>query len=346
MIRIGIIGLGRLGKLHYLNLLRIPHVKLVAVCDLYDQNLVFASHGGVRCYKDYKRMLDEAYLDGLVLSTPHSFRYEPISLCAAKGIDVFVDKPLATSTSEANSILTVVRENQTQLMVGANFRYFPSVRRLKSMVQAGNFGRIIASAGELVLDGLFVNPVYDPAADLDWRMDPLRSGGGALMNLGYHLIDLYLSLFGPLEFVSGRIESIFNLPVEDYAMIVLRSKDGVEISMNVGLFAKSVTPKFTFRISILGTALVESTDAFAPRNLTVHAAKQIITNLGRRAAFRPINYLAYTYYYSSYYEVMRDFVMTLVNGDNVPIPAETQLPTIALIEKIYGALIDAKNGSS
>lgn len=346
MIRIGIIGLGRLGKLHYLNLLRIPKARLVAVCDLYDQNLAFARSGNIKRYKDYKKMLDQVSLDALILSTSHSFRSDPILLCAEKGIDVFVDKPLATSVSEANSIISVVRQNQIQLMVGANFRYFPSVRQLKRMVQAGNFGRIIASAGELVLDGSFVNPIYDQASVLDWRMDPLRSGGGALMILGYHLIDLYNELFGQLEFVSGRIEGIFNLPVEDYALVVLRSKDGVEISINVGLFAKSAIPKFTFRISVLGTALVESTDTFAPRNLTVHAAKQIIANLAKRAASRPIDYLTYTYYYASYYEIMRDFVTSLNNGDNVPIPPETQLPTIALIEKAYGVIMDGKNGSS
>ena len=143
-------------------------------------------------------------------------------------------------------------------------------------------------------------------------------------------------MFGDLDVTYSNLGYRFNLPVEDSATVVLKSRaQGVTCLVNVGWFSKSVFPDFNFRVNIHGTAGYDSTDKYSPRDLRVNAVKEGMHNILRRIIFKKTNYLSYTYYYSSYYEILDLFFEALSHETEFPISLKKELEVIRLIDTVY-----------
>jgi len=335
MIRVGVLGLGKMGKLHFLNAIAMKDVEVVAAADRNKSSLKMAESYRVKVYDDYKKLLNNEELDAVIISLPNFLREESITFASEKNLDIFVDKPLARNLEEAKNIVQRVRLNGARLMVGINYRYIDSVQKIKRMSDEGMLGDVIIANGDLIMDGPFSHPLV-PKPVPEWWFDREKTGGGALLDLGYHLIDIFQWMFGELDILYSTLQYRFNLPLEDSATVILRSrKTSTRIVINLGWFSKMIFPNFNFRINLHGTVGYTCTDHFAPRSLYLHAIKEGALNFLRKITGKNIDHLSYTYYYASFAKILELFFKSTKNDTSFPLSLEEQLHVIKVIEDVY-----------
>lgn len=341
--RIGVIGLGKMGKLHLMNAVRVKGVSVAAVADKTGKNRKYAEKYHVKAYDDYRKLIDAEKLDAVIISLPNFLKKECIFYAAEHDLDIFLDKPLSRNLAEGEEICRKVEKENVRLMVGVNYRYFDSVQKLKNTLDDGKIGDVVIATSDLILNGPFSHPLV-PTPVPDWWLDKEASGGGALLDLGYHLIDILSWMLGSMHVKYSNLGYKLNLPLEDTATVVLESNNtAATCVVNVGWFSKSIFPDFNFRINLHGTAGYDSTDRYAPKNLRLYAVKEGLSNFLRRILQRKLNYLSYTYYYSSFYKILELFFDMIKKGSETPIPLEEQLEVIRIVDSIYNKHV-ANNG--
>ena len=335
LVRVGVVGLGHMGKLHLMNALRVEGVNVVAAADKSERNRKSVEKYHVRTHDDYSKLIDTEELDAVIISLPNFLKRDAVFYAAENKLDIFLDKPLSRNFAEAQEIVQKVEKENVRLMVGVNYRYFPSLQKLKNNLGDGKVGDVVIATSELIMNGPLSHSVV-PTPVPEWWLDKEMSGGGALLDLGYHLIDLLSWMFGDLELMYSNLGHRLNLPIEDAAVVVLESRNhATTCVVNVGWFSKSIFPDFNFRVNIHGTVGYDSTDRYAPRDLRVHAIKEGTFNLFRKILKRKIHYLSYTYYYSSFYTILELFFDALNKGEEPPVSLEEQLNVIRVIDSVY-----------
>ncbi len=324
-----------MGKLHLLNSMRIKGVKAVAAADRSESNLRFARRFHLRTYDDYAKLIDGEDLDAVIISLPNFLKKDSVFCACEKDFAIFLDKPLSRNSTEAEEIVRKVEKNNVRLMVGVNYRYFDCVQKVAEALEDGAVGDIVIATSELIMNGPFTHPLV-PTPVPDWWLDKQMAGGGALFDLGYHLVDIFNWMFGDLRVKHSSLGYRFNLPIEDSATIVLESRrTSTKCVANIGWFSKMIFPDFNFRVNIHGTVGYDSTDHYTPADLRKHAMKQGLWNILRKLFVRKVNFLSYTYYYSSFYKTLELFFKTTEEGEDPPVQLRSQLEVTKVIDDIY-----------
>lgn len=189
-LRIGIVGTGRIVQVHHLpNWAKIPQAKVVAVSDVAPGRArqVADQHDIPYSFEDYRELVAHPEVDAVQVCAPN-FLHAPITLAALKaGKHVLCEKPLATTVAAAQEMVETARQVGRTLMVGLNNRFRTDVRVLRRHIEAGDLGDIYyVKCGWLRRRG---NP-------FGWFADTSKSGGGPLIDLGVHVIDLARYLMG------------------------------------------------------------------------------------------------------------------------------------------------------
>ena len=258
--RLGFIGLGWIGRMR-LAAVASPAgpAEAVALCDPAAASLEEAAESapGVPCFDDYEEMLDRAGdlgLDGVVIATPNAL-HAPQTLAALdRGLAVFCQKPLALSANEAREMVEAARRADRLLGVDYSYRHTDGAQALRRLTRAsvggGDLGRVYS------LETVFHN-AYGP--DKAWCYDRSLSGGGALMDLGVHLVDLAFWLLGDpaVRSVCGNAtrggEPLKNGDVDDFASARLDLEGGGVVSLAVSWNAHAGRD-CVIRAAALGTA--------------------------------------------------------------------------------------------
>ncbi len=94
--KVGVIGLGHMGQLHLLNAMRVDGVEVVAGADKSEKNRRFAEKVHIKTYDDYTELIDNEELDAAIISLPNFLKKESVFYAAEKGVNIFLDKPIAT----------------------------------------------------------------------------------------------------------------------------------------------------------------------------------------------------------------------------------------------------------
>ncbi|MEM4713277.1 MAG: Gfo/Idh/MocA family oxidoreductase [Candidatus Bathyarchaeia archaeon] len=338
MINVGIIGLGHMGILHLMNCRHIDGVKVVAVADKSKGALKKAELFGVKAFfTDYQDLLKgPPKVDTVIIALPNFMHFESIQSALEAGVDVFVEKPLANTVEECEKIIKLVEKSGRKLMVGHNMRFIEAVAKMKGAIDRGHIGDVEAITLEQILNGPFAHGAI-PRPVAEWWFDPKRAGGGVLLDLGYHMLDLFRFFVGEdPEVIFSYLSYKFNLPTEDGAIVILRSPvSGARGIVNVGWFQKSVFPEYNFRVVLHGCAGFISSENLTPRNIYFHAIKEGTKNILRKTFGRKIKPLSWSYYYEAYYKELQSFFSCVRNDSEPPVSAVDGLKTVELIEKVY-----------
>ncbi len=335
MIKIGVVGVGHVGKTHFFNLNKFKNVDLVGVADKSKRNQELVKKYGVKnVYSDYVDLFEKEDLDAVTISLPNFLHSDCIKLASEKGIDVMVDKPLARSVDEAKDIIASVNRNNSRLMVSVNFRYFPHVQKIKEKIDSGMIGNVVMATLEHIMNGPWSHPLY-PTPTPEWWFDAESVGGGALMDNGYHTLDLFTWLFGKCEVLAAELGFKYNLDVEDSASLIVRSENGTQGVINCGWFSNVIFPQLDFRVIAHGTSGFLNTDNLMPSSLYIHGAKEGFLNFGRRLIGKKLNLLSYTYYFTSYVKILEKFIDCINTGEEFPIKLDQQINVLEAIEKAY-----------
>lgn len=189
-LRVVLLGFGRLARgAHGPVLARLPGVSLVAVADESEAALGIARERVPKAslYRDFLEPLNALSIDAAVICLPPHLHARAAEACLARGVHVYVEKPLAHSLAAGERVLRAWRESGAVGWTGFNFRFHPLVRRMRDEVAAGRVGRVVG------VQAAFASAHRDLPA---WKRGP-ETGGGVQLDLDSHHVDL-------LRFVLGQ----------------------------------------------------------------------------------------------------------------------------------------------
>jgi len=228
--RLGFLGVGWIGRNRMESVARSGVAEIVAVADTVPENARAASRlTGCRIADSLQGLL-ELELDGVVIATPSALHAEQARAALEHGRAVFCQKPLGRTAAETLEIIEAARRADRLLGVDLSYRFVEGARRIRELVQAGELGRVYAA------DLVFHN-AYGP--DKPWFYDPRLSGGGCVIDLGIHLVDLALWTL-PGAKVSGVSSHLFvkgepmadpATQVEDFALAELELDTGAIVRL-------------------------------------------------------------------------------------------------------------------
>ncbi len=237
--RLGFIGVGWIGRHRMEAIARGAEVEIVAIADpVQDLARSARSIAPDAITVDSLEDVLQENLDGVVIATPSALHADQSIRALEAGLAVFCQKPLGRTAEETRRVVDAARQADRLLGVDLSYRLVEGIRIIRQMVQAGEIGDVFAA-------NLVFHNAYGP--DKPWFYDPKLSGGGCLIDLGVHLVDLAFWILGSpgIVGVSGRLYSQGELlvgrtdRVEDYvtARIDLASGAGIDLACSWNLSA-------------------------------------------------------------------------------------------------------------
>ncbi|TYO71852.1 Gfo/Idh/MocA family protein [Rossellomorea marisflavi] len=227
-LKIGVIGCGSIAKhRHIPEYMANEHAEIVAVCDIVkDRAEEMADQIGAKAYTDYKELLKDESIKAVSVCTPNAL-HAPISIDALKaGKHVLCEKPMATSTEEAQAMIDAANQAGRKLMIGHNQRFVPSHQKAKELISKGEAGKIYSfrtAFGHGGPEGWSVD------GKDSWFFRKEEAFIGAMGDLGVHKTDLMRYILGE-EFVEVgafvETSSKENADVDDTAVCVLKTESG------------------------------------------------------------------------------------------------------------------------
>jgi predicted dehydrogenase len=217
--RLGFLGVGWIGRHRLQAALEHGGGEIVAIADPSAERRSSAlaiAPAAIAC-ESFEHLLG-LQLDAIVIATPSALHAEQAITALRRGLAVFCQKPLARSGSEVRRVVEIARAADRLLGLDLSYRHTEAATRLKRLIGSGELGKLFA------LDLVFHN-AYGPEGA--WFYDKAQSGGGCVIDLGVHLVDLAVWLldFPAVKHVSSQLfasgERLTPGRVEDYAAVQL-----------------------------------------------------------------------------------------------------------------------------
>ncbi|MGN6126633.1 MAG: Gfo/Idh/MocA family protein [Humibacter sp.] len=226
MIKVGLIGGGGIASAHIRGYQAHSDViRIIAVADAFEETARRrAEELDATAYTDYRDMIANEELDAVDICLPHHLHADAIVAAADAGLDVLCEKPLCLTPDEARRVNDAVRANGVILMCAHNQLFMPAVAKAKELLDSGAIGTVY----EVRTTDSFFND-FDPA-NMGWRAHASTSGGGELIDTGYHPSYLMLHLAGAKPVEATAMLSTHRLTFmegEDSAQVLIRFHNGV-----------------------------------------------------------------------------------------------------------------------
>jgi len=245
MIKLAVIGCGNWGPNHVRVFGSLPDSRVEAVVDLDENRLrsVREAHPEIRCERDYRRVLDDASFDAVVVATPVSSHYKMVRDSLLAGKHVLCEKPLCENSEQAQELVDLALARGRILMVGHVFLFNPGIMKLKELVDTGELGELQYLSASRANLGAFcsdVNVAYDLAA---------------------HDISIFNWLLGSEpEVVSATGASFVRSNIEDVAFVSMRYPENVLTNIHVSW----LDPKKVRQITVVGRRQMATWDDLQP----------------------------------------------------------------------------------
>ncbi len=251
MTRVGIVGLGFMGKMHFRCYQALDDVQVVAICDT-DKTKFQDTSGtagniegaqapldftGVELYSDFDKMLAEANLDILSITLPTYMHTDHTVKALEAGINVLCEKPMAMTVEECQAMVAASQTGGKKLQIGHCIRFWPEYAKTKQIIDSGQYGKVLAAT----FQRLSLTPTWSWD---NWLMDPAKSGSAAL--------DLHIHDSDYVQYVFGMPKAVFSRaaggPAKEFDHIVTQYvyDDGPVVTAEGGW---AMTPGFGFEMS-------------------------------------------------------------------------------------------------
>ncbi len=223
VVRLGVIGLGNIGRQHIQNLTSglVTDCVLAAVCSR--QPPAQAAELGVPHFTDYTALVHSGTCDAVLVATPTFTHYETGACALRAGLHVMMEKPIGLSTHEGEALLALQRHGQTFALM-LNQRTDPLFTTMRDIIGSGRLGEITRT--HWTMTNWFRPEVYFQVSD--WRATWRGEGGGLLLNQCIHNLDIYQWLCGMPTSVQAFCEfgRYHDIEVEDEATAYFRYANG------------------------------------------------------------------------------------------------------------------------
>lgn len=241
-IRTAIIGCGKVSHLHAAALQQCYNAQLAAI---YSRSLEkateFATKYNIQPFDDIETMIREARIEAVIVCTPHPFHADAVIKAAKAGVNCLVEKPLASSLKDCDTMIAACKANKVKLGVVSQRRFYEPVQRVRKAIDEGKIGK--TAFGTINMLGWRDKKYYDSD---EWRGTWEMEGGGVLVNQAPHQLDIFQWLMGPIEEVYGTWKNLNHpyIEVEDTALAIVKFKNGaigniiVSNSQKPGIYGK------------------------------------------------------------------------------------------------------------
>ena len=247
MIKVGLVGLGKMGISHLAIVNSHPDVVVAGACDTnsYVRD-VLAKHTGLHCYPDLGSLLQREALDAVIVSTPTHLHAEMVRTALERELHVFCEKPFCLDVADGQSLIELAERRGVANQVGYHLRFVATFAEAARILKSGALGAIHHVRAEAY------GPVVLRAKGRTWRAEK-GAGGGALYDYACHAIDLVNFLVGRPDTVAGVVlNSIFSRDVEDEVYCSMSFGSGATGQLAVNWSDESFRRMFV-RIGVWGS---------------------------------------------------------------------------------------------
>jgi predicted dehydrogenase len=319
-IKFGIIGLGGIAQVVHLPILsKLENAEIIAVCDTdkTKAKMLAEKYNVPYFYTDYEKMLKEVdEIEAVEVLTPTNLHAEMVIASVSAGKDVFVERPLARTYKEAESVVKVIKETGRKVMVGMNLRFRPDSMLMKSFIEQGDLGSVF-----YVKAGWFKRP-----NNRKWILMKDKAGGGVMLDLGISILDLALWMAGypEVKSVNAICYKHQTKSVEDSAIVFIKFKNDATLFIDVSWsyeFEESI-----FYLNIFGT---EGTGELNPFRIYKDVQGKLVS-LSPAKMGRPD-----VIYWKSYENELKHFIGAVRELHPLISSAEDALYRNKIIDSIY-----------
>ncbi len=199
-VRIGIIGAGAVSDYHHVPGINLdPRAELVAICDPNSELLAKrqADWGKTRATTNYEEIASDPEIDAVIIATPNFTHREIALACIRGGKHVMCEKPLGLNYTESAEMYRAARDADLRHMTAFTYRFAPSMRYVKHLVESGALGDPRHFRSQRFLDW--------PETSWGWRQSKKLAGAGDLFDMTIHRIDFAQDLLGPIKSICGAV---------------------------------------------------------------------------------------------------------------------------------------------
>ncbi|MGI5877595.1 MAG: Gfo/Idh/MocA family protein [Christensenellales bacterium] len=253
----GVLGAGGIARRRTIpGLIKARNAELVAVMDTAEglAHEVKAEFGARRAYTTTRALLADPEVEAVYIASPVAFHKEQALACAASGKHILIEKPIALTAREGEEVAKACDDAGIIAAAGFMMRLHTYHRQLRELVAAGRLGRIVSCRAQLTC--------WYPEIPGAWRQYTATSGGGAMMDMGIHCIDLIQYITGAKAVrVSGMTDTLaFGYEVEDASTLLLRLDNGAIASVEAYFCIPDAAARGRLEIyGTRGSALCEGT---------------------------------------------------------------------------------------
>ena len=340
-VRVGIIGMGNIGKHHagYLLDRKVARCELTALASTSPQKLDSYGAKGLAIFGSGEALLRSGQCDAVVIATPH-YQHTTLGIAALEsGLHVMVEKPISAHKADAERLLAA-RRRFPKLVLGAMFqlRVEPRYTRIRTLIQSGDLGPLVR-INWIITDWFRTEAYY---ASGGWRATWKGEGGGVLLNQCLHQLDTLQWLCGMPSRVRGfcQLGRFHNIEVEDNVTAYLEWANGA-----TGMFVTSTgEAPGTNRFEIAGTrgkVVLENNKLHFMRNETdmIQFSKTASVGFSKPEVWNcelPIENAA-----NPHAILMQNFINAILDGEPLLAPGEAGMGSVELANVIlYSSLID------
>lgn len=247
MIRVGIVGLGKMGISHLAMINAHPDVTVAGVCDTSGYLLsVLGKYSGLQTYSDMDEMLDKAELDAVIISTPSALHEPMVRKALEHDLHVFCEKPFCLDPTDSVALAEVADDRSLVTQVGYHNRFVGAFQEVKRLLDAGAIGTVTHVLAEAY------GPVVLKPQGATWR-SRRADGGGCLYDYAAHPIDLLTWYLGEPTSVSGTVlNKVFSRETDDEVVSTLNFGPTLNAQLSVNWCDESQR-KMTTKITLWGT---------------------------------------------------------------------------------------------
>lgn len=339
-IKWGVIGCGGIARRRTIpGMMLSQNSELVAVMDtnLEAAKSVKEEFGAKYAFSSAEELLDIEEIDAVYIATPVFCHKEQVRLAAEAKKHILLEKPMGLTVAESVEIENICRENGVKLGIGLMMRFSSYHQKMKELISSGTIGEIVSMRGQFTC--------WYPEMPGVWRQDKKLSGGGALMDMGIHAIDLlqYISSTTAKTVACFSNNNVFKYSVDDSSALLMKMDNGatafVDANFNIpDNAAKCRLEFYGTKGSLLaentlgqvedGTILLTTSDPDASydaqQNREDHAFEEIeITNKG-----------------NMYEKEISSFANAIINNTEPSITSKDGILAQTIVEKAYLASAD------
>ena len=263
---IGLIGYGGIGRVHGMAYRSLPfHYGLaadavriggVATTRPESAQAAAAELGCDFWTADYHELLARPEIEAVDICVPNHLHADIVVAAAAAGKHIYCEKPLAMNVAEGQQMVAAAARAGVKTQMTFNFRFYPAVLRARQLIDAGFLGRIFSFRGRY-----YRSSYIDPHKPISWRQQKAIAGGGALFDIGSHILDLLYFLLGEFAAVQATLDTLIPerparagateraaVDVDDIALLTLRTHAGVLGGVEASRMGTGLTNDIGFEI--------------------------------------------------------------------------------------------------